>query len=152
MSHSLLTALLLCVAVLSSNAHVGVGSPHAHLLPAGVAVHIETTKLLSQISPRYNCYNIDASPNRGFLWRNLSSPNLLQLAKGLPAGYLRFGGSGNDALWYGDGIGAQSCTDGAARKFQCMNGFAAATLAGIGRSLLKGNNSPKVCCSANAVA
>jgi hypothetical protein len=86
-------------------------------------VHIETTKMLSRISPRYKCYNIDASPSRGFLWRNLSSPNLLQLAKGLPAGYLRFaGGSGNDALWYGDGVG-DSCSGAApeTRNFSCLN-------------------------------
>jgi hypothetical protein len=88
---------------------------------AASVVNIDTKNLLSQTSPRYNCYNIDASPNRGFLWRNLSSPNLLQLAKNLPAGYLRFGGSGNDALWYGDGIGNNSCAGAEQRNFNCLN-------------------------------
>ena len=88
---------------------------------AGAAVHIDTAKLLSQTSPHYKCWNIDASRNRGFQWRNLSSPNLLQLAAGLPAGYLRFGGSGNDALWYGDGIGGCSCAAASPRHFNCLN-------------------------------
>ena len=94
--------------------------------PAGsesvAVVRINTSKLLFRTSPRYKCWNIDGSPNRGFGQRNLSNPNLLQLAKGLPAGYLRFGGSGNDGLWYGDGIGpGTSCVDGAVRHFDCLN-------------------------------
>jgi heparanase 1 len=84
-------------------------------------VHINTTDVLFTTSPRFASWNIDASPNRGFQWRNLSSPNLLALAKGLPAGYLRFGGSGNGALWYGDGIGTQSCNGTTLRNFQCLN-------------------------------
>ena len=88
---------------------------------AAATVHVDTAKLLSRTSPRYASWNIDASRNRGFLWRNLSSPNLLQLAAGLPAGYLRFGGSGNDALWYGDGIGQSSCADAPALHFNCLN-------------------------------
>ena len=89
-------ARLVCACVAAVLLHSCTGKPHAR---AGAAVHIDTAVLLSQVSPGYKCYNIDASPNRGFLWRNLSSPNLLQLAKALPAGHLRFGGSGNDALW-----------------------------------------------------
>eukprot|EP01050_Picozoa_sp_SAG11_P014326 SAG11_NODE_1751_length_4316_cov_5.025611_3_plen_462_part_00 len=85
------------------------------------AVHVDTAELLSQTSPRYNCWNIDGSRNRGFQWRNLSSPSLLQLAAGLPAGYVRFGGSGNDALWYGDGIGQDSCAAASPRHFNCLN-------------------------------
>lgn len=43
-------------------------------------------------------------------------------ARGLPAGYLRFGGSGNDALWYGAGIGSDtSCAGAAPRHFNCLN-------------------------------
>jgi hypothetical protein len=94
--------------------------------PAGsesvAVVRIDTSKLLFRTSPRYKCWNVDGSPNRGFGKRNLSNPNLLQLAKGLPAGYLRFGGSGNDGLWYGDGIGpGTSCAEGAVRHFDCLN-------------------------------
>ena len=94
--------------------------------PAGsesvAVVRIDTSKLLFRTSLRYKCWNIDGSPNRGFGKRNLSNPNLLQLAKGLPAGYLRFGGSGNDGLWYGDGIGpGTSCAEGAVRHFDCLN-------------------------------
>ena len=93
-----------------------------HGAPIASSVRISTSKLLHRTSTHYKCWNIDASPNRGFQWRNLSSPNLLQLAKGLPAGHLRFGGSGNDALWYGDGIGGgSSCAEGTSRHFECLN-------------------------------
>ena len=90
------------------------GSPSA-------TVYVNTTGLLFRVSPHFVSWNIDASPNRGFQWRNLSSPSLLALAHGLPGGYLRFGGSGNGALWYGDGIGSQSCAGATSRKFECMN-------------------------------
>jgi hypothetical protein len=107
-------ALLFCLAL--------AGSAAAAAAATTAAVHIETSKLLSQTSPGYKCWNIDASRNRGFQWRNLSSPSLLQLAAGLPAGYLRFGGSGNDALWYGDGInGENGCAGAQPRHFNCLN-------------------------------
>lgn len=122
---SLQFALLLLLATpVSSSATVPRGrSREAQPATAGAAatVRIETKKLLFRTSSRYKCWNIDGSPNRGFQWRNLSSPNLLQLARGLPAGYLRFGGSGNDALWYGDGIGSSLCRDGMSLNFECLN-------------------------------
>jgi hypothetical protein len=93
---------------------------HPSILTKNATVIISTTKLLSRTSERFKCWNIDASPNRGFLWRNLSDPNILQLAKSLPAGYLRFGGGGNDALWYGVGAG-NSCDGAAPRNLNCLN-------------------------------
>ena len=83
-------------------------------------VDVNTTTLLFRTSAHYNSWNIDASANRGFFKRDLSAPGLLQLARGLPGGYLRFGGSGNDALWYGDGIGGM-CAGAAPRQFNCLN-------------------------------
>ena len=110
---SLLVALPLCISVHPPSVETAA--------TASAAVRVATRNRLGTISPQYNSWNIDASPNRGFLWRNLSSPNLLQLAKGLPGGHLRFGGSGNDALWYGDGIGSNSCAGAAPRNFHCLN-------------------------------
>eukprot|EP00937_MAST-01D_sp_MAST-1D-sp2_P002139 g2139.t1 len=88
---------------------------------SAVSVHVDTSKLIWRTQPYYNSWNIDASPNRGFLHRNLTSANMLELARGLPGGVLRFGGSGNDALWYGDGIGDSTCAEAAARQFNCLN-------------------------------
>ena len=110
--------LLLFAPVLLSQAGNAAHQPTA----AAATVHIDNTQLTARTSTHFKCWNIDASPNRGFLWRNLSTPNLLQLAQGLPAGHLRFGGSGNDALWYGGGIGSDSSCEGAVpRHFNCLN-------------------------------
>jgi heparanase 1 len=117
----LLPALLLLLRLLDLVLLPAPAAPlRFHQPPAAAIVHVDTTRLAARISPRFKCWNIDASPNRGFLHRNLSSPGLLQLAKGLPAGYLRFGGSGNDALWYGVGS-ANSCAGAAPRNFNCLN-------------------------------
>ena len=99
-------------------------SPCAVLAAATAAparVRVNTTALLFRTSPLYASWNIDASRNRGFFNRSLASPALLALAAGLPGGYLRFGGSGNNALWYGDGIGAASCAGAPPRHFNYLN-------------------------------
>ena len=69
---------------------------------------------LGATSGAYVCWNIDASENRGFFWRNLSASSTYgaklarqasALARGQATGhsYLRFGGSGNDFLTYAFG-------------------------------------------------
>eukprot|EP00937_MAST-01D_sp_MAST-1D-sp2_P006394 g6394.t1 len=67
----------------------------------------------SRTGPNFVCWNIDASENRGFFWRNLSATDpksygaqlarqAAALGEAQEAGYslLRFGGSGNDYLTY----------------------------------------------------
>jgi hypothetical protein len=74
------------------------------------SVHIDiSSTALAETSSHFTCWNIDASRNRGFFDRNLSTALGAQLARqakeigaGQGDGYslLRFGGSGNDALTY----------------------------------------------------
>ena len=67
---------------------------------AHVTVHIDTGAILSQTDTGFKCWNIDASPNREWETRDLSSPLLASLGRQSLPGYLRFGGSGNDGLPY----------------------------------------------------
>ena len=96
-----------------------------------VAVNIDTGILANTIDPGFKCWNIDASTNRGWLTRDLSSPVLRDLAaKSLP-GYLRFGGSGNDGLRYaldmsaagspGNRCAPRTATQTQGGPFRCMN-------------------------------
>ena len=77
------------------------------------------------------CWNIDASANRGFFWRNISANGAYgaQLARQASAlgqannagfSWLRFGGSGNDYLTYG-GFGKTECPAQTSDYSQCMN-------------------------------
>jgi hypothetical protein len=65
-----------------------------------VSVSVHTGAVLSRTDPGFKCWNIDASPNREWETRDLSSPLLASLGRQSLPGYLRFGGSGNDGLPY----------------------------------------------------
>eukprot|EP01046_Picozoa_sp_COSAG06_P046186 COSAG06_NODE_6507_length_2902_cov_1.591509_3_plen_370_part_00 len=97
--------------------------------PKDVAVTVGAT--ISPGGDNHVCWNIDASENRGFFWRNLSAvqPTSLgaQLARqaaaigeAQTAGFslLRFGGSGNDYLTYA--FGNTRCPPRSTYK-QCLN-------------------------------
>ena len=58
------------------------------------------TTPISQTLRTYVSYNIDSSCNRGFHHINFTNPNLHLAAKALSPSKLRFGGSGNDNLFY----------------------------------------------------
>ena len=84
---------------------------------------------ISTTGAAFVCWNIDASANRGFFWRNISTGNAYgamlakqasALAKPQKAGqsYLRFGGSGNDYLTYA--FGGTPCPP-PSEYTQCMN-------------------------------
>eukprot|EP00755_Sulcionema_specki_P016788 Sspe_Gene.62840::Locus_35575_Transcript_2_3_Confidence_0.400_Length_1766::g.62840::m.62840/K07964/HPSE; heparanase len=89
------TAVLVLLAIWSVAAAV-----HVTLPPA----------IVSTTSPNFLCWNIDASRNRGFFDRNLSTadPHARQMAHQATVladneagrAFLRFGGSGNDYLTY----------------------------------------------------
>lgn len=70
-------------------------------------VTVDNRNVLSTVHPRFKSWNIDASANRGFFWRNLSDPQLHYLAKSSAPGFLRFGGTGNDHLTYA--FGSTTC-------------------------------------------
>ena len=94
-------------------------TPPAPPAPRNVSVVLSATTR-SNAGPNFVCYNIDASDNRGFFWRNISAEDPksygAQLARqasaigdSQDAGFalLRFGGSGNDYLTYN--FGGASC-------------------------------------------
>ena len=97
--------------------------------PPTVELSVERVRR-STAGPNFLCYNLDASANRGFFWRNISLHNGLgqriarqaaALALGQEAEYslLRFGGEGNDFLTYA--FGGDSCPQPATPTHQCMN-------------------------------
>ena len=97
--------------------------------PAKPTYDLNVGRRISTTGEAYVCWNIDASANRGFFWRNLSTaaPFGAQLARqaaaigsGQAAGHsiVRFGGSGNDFLTYA--FGGQACPTPSEYK-QCLN-------------------------------
>ena len=104
-------------------------SPPAPPAPESFEFSVDTRATRWETSKSFICYNIDASANRGFFWRNLSQDGTLgaQLARQAAAislaqegrmSYLRFGGSGNDYLTYA--VGDQKCPP-LSTYSQCMN-------------------------------
>ena len=64
---------------------------------------------------------MDSSRDRLFFDTNWTSPTLLSLAAHIGApGLIRFGGTGNDALYYGLG-GAPPCGPTIDGKYECLN-------------------------------
>jgi len=107
---------------------VGVAPP-APPPPADVSVDAGVKRHTT--GDNFVCWNIDASRNRGFFWRNLSARDpksygaqlarqAAEIGKRQTAGYslLRFGGSGNDYLTYA--IGDTKCPP-QSDYTECMN-------------------------------
>lgn len=89
--------------------HTGADPPTP--APAGPAYSVRARGRLSTTADAYVCWNVDASANRGFFWRNLSTAaaygaklarQASSFARGQAGGasLLRFGGTGNDFLTY----------------------------------------------------
>lgn len=71
---------------------------------------------LFEMNPEYASFNIDSSYNRGFFHTNFSNINLRAAASSLSPFTIRFGGTGNDYLYYAD------CKSGAdSDTFGCLN-------------------------------
>ena len=106
--------------------YIGVDPPAP---PAKPDYSLRIGKRLSTTGEHYVCWNIDASANRGFFWRNLSAaaPFGARIAKQASAlgrsqsgnfSIVRFGGSGNDYLYYE--FGGYKCPPTSEYK-QCLN-------------------------------
>lgn len=106
-----------------------VGSDPPTPAPAKSDYHVAITAKRSVTADSFVCWNIDASENRGFFWRNYSAATAYgsklakqasALADGQAAGYslLRFGGSGNDYLTYA--FGGTACPPESECK-RCLN-------------------------------
>ena len=105
-------------------------SPPAPPVPTQINVTVTPGLLVSTTSPSYVCWNIDASANRGFFWRNLSTQtslgytlaeNARLLGQVQEGGHsiLRFGGSGNDYVTYA--FGDTTCPHPLSDYKQCIN-------------------------------
>ena len=64
-------------------------------------IHIDTRNVVNTIDETYASWNVDSSQNRGFFHIDFENENLLAAAKSLQPSILRFGGTGNDLLYYG---------------------------------------------------
>jgi heparanase len=72
-------------------------------------------------SSYFASWNIDSSRDRLFFFTNWSDPYLVQLAKNIGgSGNLRFGGTGNDALYYQVGS-APACGPTDPYIYECLN-------------------------------
>lgn len=109
-----------------TSGYVG-SSPPAPPPPSHVSANVAGK--IHESGQNFLCWNIDATENRGFFWRNISAEGAYgaqlarqaaALGKAQNAGYslLRFGGSGNDYLTYA--FGGTQCPPTSAFK-QCLN-------------------------------
>jgi len=90
---------------------------------ACVPLSIATSAPLTSHGPHFASWNIDSSRDRLFFDVDLGSPQLRSLMAYASAGHshLRFGGTGNDALFYGDGLGSAACPTPVTGTRECLN-------------------------------
>ena len=86
--------------------------------------NIDAREAVSETAPYFASFNIDPSRNRGFFYLPLGSAALLSLAGALGEagpGVLRFGGTGGNALFYGDGTTPSACPHSRPGAVECLN-------------------------------
>jgi len=78
---------------------------------------------LNVLPPHFATWNIDASRDRLFFDADLGSPQLRYLAAAMSANHshIRFGGTGNDFLYYGVGGAAPPCAATRPFEYECLN-------------------------------
>ena len=94
------------------------------LAAACTALLISTGAPLSSLPPRYASWNIDSTRDRLFFDADLSSPQLAKLMAGASVANhssLRFGGTGNDYLFYGGVGGSPACSATKPFAYECLN-------------------------------
>ena len=64
-------------------------------------VNVDTSHVVNTIDETYASWNVDSSQNRGFFHIDFENENLIAAATSLQPSILRFGGTGNDLLYYG---------------------------------------------------
>jgi hypothetical protein len=86
------------------------------------ALSINVSAPINVIPPHFATWNVDASRDRLFFDVDWASPQLRYLAGAMSANHshIRFGGTGNDALYYGVG-GAPSCPKTVPFSLECLN-------------------------------
>ena len=85
-----------------------------------VALTVNLSAPINEVEPFYTSWNIDSSRDRLFFDIDLSNATIQYLASVIGGGRLRFGGTGNDALYYGLGD-APACAPTVPAVYECLN-------------------------------
>jgi len=104
------------------------GLPFALLFAAAFAQQHACTPLNVSVAapifttaPFFASWNLDSSRQRLFFDLNFSDPRLLYLASQIGGGRIRFGGTGNNYLFYGVGADAGACPPTVPFRAECLN-------------------------------
>ena len=89
--------------------------------PPCKAVDVNTTAPVFETRPYFASFNIDASRQRIFFDVNFSDPRLLYLVSQIRPARIRFGGTGNNFLFYDVGSAAGSCPPSTPFVLECLN-------------------------------
>jgi hypothetical protein len=77
--------------------------PSAAVAQSCVTLAVDAARPINVVSPYFATWNIDSSRNRNFFDISFSDSKLKYLASQIGGSRIRFGGSGNDVLYYGVG-------------------------------------------------
>ena len=106
----------------------------ASVAAACAALLVATTAPVNVLPPRFASWNIDGTRDRLFFDADLGSPQLARLMAGASLGNhssLRFGGTGNDALFYGGVGGSPPCAATKPFVYECLNTSTLSALLGL---------------------
>jgi hypothetical protein len=81
---------------------------------------IDASRAINTVAPYFATWNIDSSRNRLFFDTNFNNERLKYLASQIGGNRIRFGGTGNDALYYGVGT-APPCKPTDPTVYECLN-------------------------------
>lgn len=81
---------------------------------------IDATQPINVVEEFFTTWNIDSSRNRGFFDIDFSNAQIDYLASQIGGSRIRFGGTGNDALYYGVGSAAP-CKPTDPTIYECLN-------------------------------
>lgn len=85
-----------------------------------VQLSVDASRAINTVEPFFATWNIDSSRNRNFFDIDFSDPHILYLASQVGGSRIRFGGTGNDALYYGVGT-APACKPTNPTVYECLN-------------------------------
>lgn len=91
---------------------------------------VNTATPINKVGSYYASWNVDASRDRLFFDVPWTNPVLVKLLSQIGGSHIRFGGTGNDALYYGLG-GAPPCAKTVDKVYECLNVSTWSALAAI---------------------
>lgn len=81
---------------------------------------LDTSTPINTVAPYFASWNIDSSRDRLFFDVNWTAPELVYLLSQIGGARIRFGGTGNDVLYYGLGD-APPCGPTKDKVYECLN-------------------------------